>query len=332
MARLNPTELKQEARERLAETSANTAQLVLLTTGVIVAVNLLLTGANMLLNQGINGTGGLSGLGMRSVLQTAQTLMSYFANLVAPFLQAGFLYAMISIYRGQSAPNRTLLRGFQRFGRILSYAIWQTLIIVALCFVLMYLAIFLFFLTPLSEGVSDILMPLMSQSNLVLSDGSINMDLLPMEELMVAMIPLLVGYFVLLAPAVIFVHYSLRLTSFLLVEGEGRSAFAAMILSWKLMKGKRFLMFKLDLSFWWFYILEELCAGVLWLDVLLPMAGIPFPTDSAVTVLLLTVLYGVLELGLHLWKKPQVDVTYAAAYDRIFQEGIAPYRPPMPKT
>lgn len=327
MARLNPSELKQESQQRLAETSANTTQLVLLTSGVIVAVNLLFTGLNMLLSQGIGGTGGLSGLGMRSVLQTAQTLLSYFANLVAPFLQAGFLYAMISIARGQSAPNSSLLRGFQRFGRILSYAIWQALILMALCFLIMYLSIFLFFLTPFSQGVAEILMPLMSESNLVLSDGSINMDLLPMEDLMVAMIPLLIGYLALLTPVVIFMEYSLRLTSFLLVEGTPRGSFSSMILSWKLMKGHRWQMFKLDLSFWWFYGLEALCAAVLWLDVLLPMVGIPFPASSGAAVFLLSVAYGVLELGLHLWKKPQVDVTYAAAYDSIFKEGIAPYRP-----
>lgn len=319
METLKPRELKQQAAQRLEQTNANPKQLVLIYTGLIVLLNLLVNGLNFVLSERIDATGGLSGLGTRSVLQTVQTLLSYFSMFFTPFWEAGFLFAMISIARGLDAQPKSMLRGFQRFGRVLSYVFWQMLILIALCFGLMYVVVFLFALTPFAEDFVEAVLPLMQNSEALLPDGTINMELLPVGELFRAMIPMFVIYAAILIPVYAYICYHLRLTSFLLVEGQSRSTFGSMGASVKLMKGHKWQMLKLDLSFWWYYALEALLMVVLYLDAILPMMGVSLPIDSTVAYFITLVLYCILELALHLWKKPQVDVTYAAAYETIYR-------------
>ena len=322
MAVLKSKELKSLAARHLEETSSEPRKLVFIHTGIIVGMSLLFTALNLLLNDQIGTTGGFSGLGLRSVLQTAQTVLSYCSSLITPFLQAGLLYAMISIARSQEATPRSLLRGFQRFGQILGYQLWQMLITMALAFGLMYAASFLFVLTPFAGDFLDILEPLMTSGELLLADGTINVDLLPVEQMFSAMVPLLLMSAALLIPVHTWVRYHLRMTSFLLVEGEHRGAVGSMLVSMKLMKGHKWQLLKLDISFWWYYLLEALLMVVLWLDVLLPLFGVPLPVDSTTALFIATGLYGLLELGLHLWKKPQVDLTYACAYEAIYREYV----------
>lgn len=322
MANLHPKVLKNLAVHRLEETSANPKKLVLIHTGLIVVLNLLVNGLNLLLSEQIGATGGLGGLGMRSVLETAQTILGYFSTLFTPFWQAGFLFAVVSIARGLDAQPKDLLQGFKRFGRILSYVFWQMLILMALCFGLMYLVSFVYVLTPFASDFMEILIPLMESSDFLLADGTINMDLLPVEELFMAMIPMLIMYAAVLIPVYTWISYHLRLTNFLLVEGQERGSMGAMILSIKMMKGHKWQMLKLDLSFWWYYLLEALLTVVLYLDVILPLLGMTLPINATAAYFITIALYGALELGLHLWKKAEVDVTYASAYEAIYREAL----------
>ena len=322
MADLNTKNLKFVAAQRLSQTSADPKKLVLIHTGLIVILNLLVNGLNLLLSEQIGATGGLGGLGLRSVLETAQTILGYFSALFTPFWIAGFLFAMVSIARGLDAQPKDLMQGFKRFGHILSYVFWQMLILVFLCFGLMYLVSFIFMMTPFAQDFMEILMPLMERGDFLLSDGTINMDLLPIEELFMAMIPMLVMYAAVLIPVYAWINYHLRMTNFLLVEGESRGAMSCMLVSIKMMKGHKWQMLKLDLSFWWYYVLGALLTVVLYLDVILPMLGVALPINATAAYFITIALYGVLELGLHLWKKPEVDVTYASAYDAIYQEAL----------
>ena len=80
MAVFSPRDLKESAAQKLSEASYDPKKLVLIHTGLIVALNLAVNGLNLYLSEQIGTTGGLSGLGLRSVLQTAQTILGYFAT------------------------------------------------------------------------------------------------------------------------------------------------------------------------------------------------------------------------------------------------------------
>lgn len=323
MAVINYHQFKEQSRIRIQETDGGAGKLTLLFTGVSVGLSLATVGLNLFLSEQISGTGGLSGLGARSVLQTIQTLLSYFNTLFSPFWQAGFLFAMISTARGQNPVPGHMTRGVQRFGSVAGYALWQMLITMGLGFVLMYAASFLFLLTPYGTEFLDLIYPMMEDGTLVLADGTINIEALPMDTMMPMMVPMLIIYGVMMIPAYVYVSYHLRMTSFLLLEGPRRSAFASMLVSAKMMKGHKMQMLKMDLSFWWYYLLEGLLTVVLWADVLLPALGITLPVDGNTAYFLALGVYGVLAIALHLWKKPYVDVAYMYAYDAIYQEFAA---------
>lgn len=322
MAVLNPRELKDAASRRISEASFDPRNLILIFTGVTVVLSLTVSGLNLYLNEQIGTTGGLGGLGLRSVLQTAQTILSYFATFFTPFWAAGLLYAMVSIARGQQAVPGSLFRGFRRFGTILSYTLWELMIYVMVCMILCYVVTYVYLMTPLAADFLRFMEELMQSTNLILPDGTINMDLLPMDVLYSMLMPMLVLYAAVTIPVIVFLSYHFRMGTFLLVEGIHRGAFGALLVSSKLMKGHKWQMLKLDLSFWWYYLLEGLLMVVLYLDVILAAAGIVLPLDAVTAFFVTIALHGVLQLGLHWWKKAEIEVTYAAAYDAIYQEAL----------
>lgn len=317
MAILNPRALKAESAQRLSDRLSNTRMLVLIYTGASVLLSLLVNGLNLVLEEQIGGTGGLSGLSMRSFLETLQTLLSYASTLFSPFWQAGFLYVIIRTARSQTAGPRDLLFGFKRFPRVLSYTLFQLLIVIAIATVTTYAATYLYLLTPLSDAASEGLTALYDSGALVSAEGVLNVDAIPTELLMQMAVPLLSLFLVVFLPVYVFVSYSFRLSEYLLLEGQETGAMGALIRSAKLMKGHRFQMFKLDLSYWWYYALEMLLAVVCYLDMILPMMGVALPFNETVAYFVTLILYGVLELGLHLWTKCQVDTTYVLAYEAI---------------
>lgn len=322
MAVLNPQELKETASRRITDASFDPRKLVLIHTGVIVALNLVVSGLNLYLNQQIGSTGGLGGLGLRSMLQTAQTVLSYCSTLFTPFWAAGLLFAMLSIARGQSTGPNALFRGFRRFGSVLGYALWETTIFMILSIALCYVLTFLYLMTPMASGILEYMQELMQNPDIFLADGSINMELIPLEAMYAQMIPLLVIYGVMTLGLVAYLSYHFRLGIFLLVEGIPRGALGAFLASSKLMKGHKWQMLKLDLSFWWYYLLEGLLMAVLYLDLILELLGVALPVSSTVSFFVTIVLYGVLQLVLHWFVKAHVDVTFACAYERIYREVI----------
>ena len=137
MALPRSSTLQRHANNSLAAASYNPHKLALLHTGATLVLLLLLEGSNVLLSNGIEGTGGLSGLGMRSVLTTIQTLVEMLVQIALPFLQAGFLCAAIRIAHREAVGPEDLLGGFRNFHRVLRYKLLETgiyLLIAFACF------------------------------------------------------------------------------------------------------------------------------------------------------------------------------------------------------
>ena len=76
-------------------------------------------------------------------------------------------------------------------------------------------------------------------------------------------------------------------------------------------------LFKLDLSFWWYYALLLLASCVSYGDVILPMLGIQLPINETIGFYLFFFLYLVMLFAIYYFLRNGVEVAYAKAYDSI---------------
>ena len=84
--------------------------------------------------------------------------------------------------------------------------------------------------------------------------------------------------------------------------------------------GRRLDIFKLDLSFWWFYVLDGLTLALCYGDLILGLMGISLPISADVSYFLFYVLYLAAQLGLYVFARNRVECTYAAGYDALRRE------------
>ena len=107
--------------------------------------------------------------------------------------------------------------------------------------------------------------------------------------------------------------YRLRLVEYSLMDGQDK-AIKNMLVSNMQMRYNCLWMFKLDVSFWWYFLLQGLAAVVAYGDVILGVQG-----DVAYWVCFLASAAIQLVLG---WKfLPYVQTSYALAYDEITKKG-----------
>lgn len=301
----------------LAEANRDsTRSLVLLYCGVLAVLTLGSSGLNIFLNDQISGTGGLGGLGMRSVLQTAQEMLTYVNMAFTPFWSAGFLWAMVNMVRGMAPEKAHLVAGFRRFGRILAYIAVQFLLMLALLVAAINLGVTLYALSPMGEGYAEAMGPILTDPNVISAEGVVNWELLPMDAFMSATLPVIGVCLVIFAVLYIFVSYNVRLALYLIMTREVGGV-QAHFLSMRLMRGCKWQMLKLDLSWWWYYLLLGAASAVAYLDVILDLLGIAVPVDPTVMFFATLAAYCVLFTALSLWKKCGVDASYALAYEAI---------------
>ena len=95
---------------------------------------------------------------------------------------------------------------------------------------------------------------------------------------------------------------------------EGTSATKALAHSIRLTRKKSLRLFKVDLHFWWFYLLQALCLVVCYADALLPKLNISLPFSEDGSFFLFYVL-GTVGQGVLLWLcQGRRLTTYAFAY------------------
>lgn len=295
--------LKAEARSALKAASYDPKKLILIHTGASIVLGLVLALVDYLLSLGIDGTGGLSGVGMRSILETAQSVLLMGQLAVAMFWQIGYVYVAMKIGKGQAVGISDLLQGFRKFGPVLRLRLITTLLYSGLCFVSAYAASILFMFTPWAE-------PFVA----AYEAGTDEALLAAMDEVMVPMTGcMLLVMLVLLVPY----YYRLRQAEYILMENPRAGAMAAIRGSRALMRGRRMELFKLDLSFWWFYALQMLTLFVADGELILGMFGVELPWSSTASYYIFLVLCYVCTLALYWWRGNEVQVTYARAYEAL---------------
>ncbi len=293
-------------------------KLVLLSTGAAAVVSLLVSLLNFLLAGQIAETGGLAGLGLRSALSTVQSVLSMAVSFVLPFWALGYTAAVLKLARREQTSYGVLFTGFRRFFPALRLLLLKGLLYMALCMVCIYAGSMVLSLTPLATPLYALLLPLMeagSEQAMMEAFNAIDPDVLTR-----AMLPMLIGSGVLCLAVCIPVSYRLRMADMRMMDDAPCGALAAMLISSHIMKGNCRALFKLDLRFWWFYLGEALVAALAWSDVLLPTLGIALPVSADGVFFLSYTLSLGLQLGLHVYARNRIQVTYATVYDSLLPQ------------
>lgn len=314
MAILNTRELKYRGAAAAEHFRPEGRRLVLVYCAVLALLGLGSNGLNLYLNSQISQTGGLGGLGIRSMLQTIQSVLNYVNMFFGPFWSAGFLLAMLGMVRGSAPRAEDLTGGFRRFGRIFSGMIFQLMVTILVVVGAANVASILFSMTPTGMRFAELMQQLASDPGFV--TGDINLELVPLEELLQGLSWLLGLTMVLFLPIYIRISYSFRMATYLMVE-RPIGGFQAHFESIRLMRGHKWQIFKMDLSYWWYYVLGLIVAAVGYLDVILGLAGVEVPVNEMVLFFGTLAAYFVLLTGLCLWKKCDVDAAYVLAFEQI---------------
>jgi len=303
--------LKGDAARRVAA-SENAGKVVSVYIGIITLTAILVTVINFCLDLQIAKTGGLSSMGLRSVLSTIQSVLPMLQSMLSMCLQIGYIAAMMRVSRRQYTSPQTLKLGFDRFWLLLRTILLQSCIYLAVCMACFWLSSQIFAFTPMAASVTELLMP-------VMEDGMLPMEALLDEtlynQLLQAMLPVFAIFGILYAAMMIPITYSFRLVNYIIVDKPGFSAGAILRESKKLMKGHRFRLFKLDLGLWWWYALVFLSSLVGYGDSLLPLLGISLPMSETVAYFLFYGLFLISQFAIFYFLRNRVEVAYIQIYD-----------------
>lgn len=306
-----------EAKQVLSDASYSPKKLALLHTGVAAAAGLVLTLLTYFLDAGIGNTGGLSGMGNRALLETVQYVLELAVTVLSPFWALGFVAAALHWSRRETATGGTLVKGLRRWGPALRMYLLQGLIYFVLAMVAVQIGSLLYTMTPASNTLRALVEEL-SEAELTDTDAlmtlleSLDGDVL--LNVMLTMLPfLLIPVVVLIVP----VAYRMRLAPYILMDEPRCGALFAITLSFRMTKGNCLKLLRLDLRYWWYYLLEVLVTTLAFGDVLLPLLGVSLNMNAETVAMMCYLLTLVAQLALYAWKKPQVFTSYAVFYDSL---------------
>lgn len=311
---LNPNALRQQADSMLRRCPADPKKLVLLHAAVALGSAFVITALNFLLGRLIADTGGLSGLGMRSVLSTVQTLLELALAVALPFWEIGLVYAALGWARGNAVGVTDLMQGFRRCGAVLVMRLLQGWVFFFLGSAVFYFSSMVFLATPFSKPLLEIMEPMIGQE---LSAQQLEEFLTPELLASAAKVstPLLVIFGCLFAVAALPLFYRLRFADLAVMDGHG--PVKSLLGSVHLTRRHTWQLVRLDLSFWRFYLLQALCVAISYADTLLPALGVSLPLDPQVAFFLFYFIGAGCQFLL-LWQyQAHVVTAYGVMYDHL---------------
>lgn len=296
--------LKKSAGDALAQAKESPARLVLIHNGAAVCVTVAVTLITFYLNKQMNAAPGLAGLTTRTTLSFISMLLTAGSSLLIPFWELGYLRAALCHGRKEEATVSTLFEGFRRFLPSLRLFLLLGALLLAVGFFCLQAATTIFMLTPFSNAFAEAADKLLSAEAVL--------DAATLESLLPHMFPMYIIFGILLLIVLVPMLYKYRLAQWSIMD-NAPGALAAMGMSVRAMRHRRWELFRLDVSFWWFYALQLLIPLLSYADLLLSYVGVKANTDVIFWACFLA------GQGLQLflaWRfLPKVQTTYALAYD-----------------
>ena len=302
--------LKASGQGALERAGKRPRQLVMLYALVAGGVGLLCSLLGWVLSRQMDTATGLSGLGTRSALMAAQTVVSIVVAVASPLWDAGYMVTMLDVYRGKETGPRRLLWGFVQWKRMLVCGVFLLLQM----FVMSYLAL------------------MVSEMVYMLSPFSASLDLTVVEQALVTgdasavyrrMLPMLILAAVAVCAVVVYLLFRYQLVYYIMEDYPdipGRRLLGASAVLIRGMKGQ---FFRLYLSYWWYFVLCLVGMVIPYLDVLLELAGIRLPVNGDLLAAGLYAVYLVFTCGVQILWKNQVQCSLAAAYTRLREERMS---------
>jgi uncharacterized membrane protein len=136
-------------------------------------------------------------------------------------------------------------------------------------------------------------------------------------ELIPAMIPLFIIAIVIALILVISVSLRFRMVNYILIDKPGIGALAALRESRRMMRRNCMKLLKLDLSYWWYFLILLAVSMVGNADLYLPLLGVELPMNPDFAFFFFFILYLALQLGAWYFLRNRVEATYALVYDSL---------------
>ncbi len=308
---LDSQTLRNEAEQALEAADYSPKRLMLLHTAVVIGVNLALSLVDYLLSQSIGSTGGLEGIGTRSVLETLRSLLRMGSLLALPFWEIGLLFTALRIVRRQEVRPAQLMAGFASFGPVLRMNVLRSLLYFGVLFLAVQLGTNIYLLTPWGAPMVALMEQMLAAGT---TDPAGFMTEAMAWEIMAGFAPIVA---VLACLFLIPLSLRLRMMDYCLLDDPRAGAFRALGRSMQLTRKRSWKLLKIDLHFWWFYALELLTVIVGYGDQLLAIWGVQLPMSAEVASIAFLTLGLALQLGLYVWKRDLVLATYAEAYESL---------------
>ena len=302
--------LHAQAEETLIRTQYSPRKLVMLHAGVAIGLGLAVSLLGYLLDLGIAQTGGLGGIGTRTILETTQSILQIAHTALLPFWAIGYIFAILCWTRGEHPYPGDLLQGFRRFGPVLRLQILRAILLIFPGFLGAYIGGTVFLLTPGAETFFAVTQEMGQQ----LQDPEALMQNQAYMDLTVMMTP-----YILVATAlmVIPLAYRLRFADYVLMDTPGAGALYALLKSWHLTRKNCGKLLKLDMHFWWYHLAGLLITAIAYGDILFSMAGVNLGIDEVGAMFTFYIVALILEFVLYVWKKNQVFAVYGLAYRQL---------------
>ena len=310
----NIRELKNIAARRLRD-AQDEKKIALIYAGITVALSLLVEVVCYCLELQINQSGGLSNIGTRSFLSTLTTVLPIVQSLALMCLELGFTACMIRISRGLYTSPQTLRAGMSRFWAMVRSGLLMSAVYLVVAIASFYLATMIYAITPLSNAAMEILLPLFSNTTAL--DSAVVIDEATAWQLVDAMEPLFIVFLILYAVLVFPITYRYRMVNYVLMDKPQAGALMALRESKAMMRRNGFALFKIDLSFWWYYGLNILAALLCYAGVLLPLMGVTLPFSETVSYYGFYLLFLAAEFAIYYFFRNRVQLTYTLVYEAL---------------
>lgn len=302
--------LKVKAANRL-KTGKEPQKVVLIYAAILAAAALAGNLAGYLLGGQISQAVGLQGMNTRAVLSTAKVVVTIAQLLLVEGLALGYCAAMLRIARGQYVSGSTLKAGLERLWLLVRTRLLEGVILTAMSFALCMVVVNIYMLTPFSNRLVLSMMPLVEAGELT-TEAMLSLWSTDYQVLL----PVTVLYVVALIPLLWYFSAVYRLVDYLLIEKPQLGALGALQESRRRMRGSKRMLLRVDLSFWWYYLLQT-ATKVLYTGLILAALGVTLSVSPTVFLAAALVIYLAADFAVRYFFSNRVAVTYALFYDSL---------------
>lgn len=310
----NPSEVKKAALRRLRDAQAE-KRVAAVYAGLTLGLSALVVLLTLVLELLIDQSGGLGGMGRRTVLISLQNILPVIAIPVNLCLELGYQAAMLRVARGQYVSPQSIRLGFDRFWVLLRCVLLESAILFGTCLGAIYLGSLIFMMSPFSDRAMALLQPLLENATVlspqVIPDSGVY------DQLMGAMAPAFVLCLVLAAVLTVPLAFRYRMAQYVIIDKPGIPAMMALRQSRYMMKGNTGKLLKLDISLWWYYVLDVLARLLCYGDVILALVGVRLPWSDTVSYYGFFAAYLAVQFAIYYFLRNRVETAYAIAYDSI---------------